>query len=292
MNQDEQGNILERRLEDEILRVRERVRAGVSRDPEDFNVRGELYRLAFLIAPDARRQDIETMEQWLEPKPGEKSIDIAAGTGFLTKHLVRWTGSTVYAVDPSRVQIDALAESCAGLPVVPVVGSFADAATVGLIGEDAGRIDFVTSFGGIHHVLDKEGADCQLEMFKNVAKVLRPGGRFVAADVGAPSSLQEHFERSVKRHCLTGHSEKWLTRERLYELAQAAGLTLVKAETVPIQWIFSSEHQMAAFMKGLHAYDLTEEEILGDLRSALGYESVGNEVRLNWPMLLFWLQKS
>ena len=58
--------------------------------------------------------------------------------------------------------------------------------------------------------MDESGENKQRMMFEKIARALKPGGRFVAADVGENTKLAEHFDTSVKRHCLTGHHEKWL----------------------------------------------------------------------------------
>jgi SAM-dependent methyltransferase len=283
---------LEEELELEIQNVKNVVQHSQTKDPEDFNVRGELYRLAFLFAPSSRDQDIRCCYEWIVPQEGEKSIDIAAGTGFLTKHIAQWTKSTVYAIDPSNVQLRNLEHNCQGLPVKTIAGSLSDETTLAGLGSDVGDIDFVTSFGGIHHCLDKDGINSQMEMFKLVSKALKKGGRFIAADVGDETKLSEHFEVSVKKHCLTGHEEKWLSTERLKgELIDGTDLKYIRSEVVPIQWVFTDEHQMAMFMKGLHAYDLSEKEILDDLQSILGYEHKEGGVYLNWPMLFFHLEK-
>jgi SAM-dependent methyltransferase len=283
---------LEAELDEQIRRVKIAAKDGLLRDSEDFNVRGGLYRLAFLFAPNARNQDIENIKKWVNPLKGEKSIDIAAGTGFLTKHIATWTEAIVYAIDPSSVQLSNLENNCEGLPVKTITGSLSELSTLEKLGDELGKIDFVTSFGGIHHVIDKGGVNCQKKMFEYISKALKPGGRFIAADVGVGTSLAKHFETSVKKHCLTGHEEKWLSLERLQnELIEGTGLKYIKSEMVPIQWLFETKHQMAMFMKCLHAYDLTEEEVIGDLSSILGFEEKDGKVYLNWPMLFFHLEK-
>lgn len=280
-------------IDKEILRVRELVASKESVDSEDFDLRGELYRLAFEVAPVARKQDLINMEEWIKPVGGEKLIDIAAGTGFLTIPLGKWTKDKIYAIDPSSVQLSNLEKKANDLNIETIVGSFSENDVLERIGEDIENIDLVTSYGGLHHVLDKDGINKQKELFKNVFKVLKPGGRFVAGDVGANTDLARHFEGSVKKNCLTSHSEKWLSQERLEgELIEDTDLKYVRSEILPIKWIFDSEEQLALFMKCLHAYDMTDDEILNDLNSFLGYkkESSGKCI-LNWPMLFFELKK-
>lgn len=290
--QPERLDEIDTRLDAEISRVRELLLKSESRDPEDFNIRGGLYKIAFEIAPEARRQDIYQVHEWVKPQVGEVSVDVAAGTGFLTKPIHEWTKEKVYAIDPSGVQLETLKKKCVGLPIITVEGSLSEVDTLQKLGGDIGKIDFVTSFGGIYHVIDENGENNQKMMFENVARALKSGGRFVAADVGEGTKLSEHFEKSVKQHCLTGHHEKWLNRNRLSgELTDGTGLSFVKSDVVPIQWVFNSKREMALFMKALHAYDMTEEEVLNDLASILGFEEKENRVSLNWPMLFFHLQK-
>src|SRR5712692_8472726 len=57
----------------------------------EFDIRAPLYDLHFDIAPDARQEDLEYIDKWLKPKPGETSADIAAGTGYLTNFLAHQT---------------------------------------------------------------------------------------------------------------------------------------------------------------------------------------------------------
>lgn len=284
---------LVKELDTEIERVRKIVISSEGIDPEDFNIRGELYRMSAQIAPNAREQDIFYMNKLISPKIGEISIDIAAGTGFLTKNVATWTKSKVYAIDPSDVQLRNLERKCEGLSVKTILGSLSEMSTLENIGDDMGKIDFVTSFGGIHHIVDIEGKNSQKMMFEHVSKVLKKGGRFVAADVSANTPLSNWFESIVKKYCLTGHEEKWLSPERLQgELIANTDLRYVKSEIIPLQWIFETKNHMAMFIKALNALDLTNEEIVEKLATVLGFEERANKVYLNWPMIFFHLEKA
>lgn len=291
---------VEIQLNEELKKCRELIekekRDGVLSDSEDFNKRGELYKLAFDVAPEARRQDIEHLFGWIKPAKGEKSIDVAAGTGMFSIPLAKITEARLYAVDPSAVQLNNLNKKKGELDIVTVVGSLSEQSAVEAMNEDVGNIDVITSYGGIHHILDKEEngvvVNKQHEMFKNADKMLKKGGRFIAGDVGGGTALARHFEGSVKQHCLTGHTEKWLTKERFEsELLLDTNLELVRTEDVNVKWLFNSERELALFMKGLHAYDMSDEEVLEDLKAYLGYQKNGEQFELNWPMLFFHLEK-
>ncbi len=274
-------------LSTELDRVAALVKAGVA--AEDFDLRGGLYKIALNLSPSSRQGDLDEMAYWFGLAEGglrgKRVVDIAAGTGFLTKSLLKLSGETVYAVDPSRVQLDTLLRQChRSGPVWPVIGSPDQEAIFDQI--PAGTIDVVASFGGIHHVPNHEA------LFANVARLLKPGGRFVAADVGNHSDLQKHFDQVVANKCLTGHTANWLSQARLKELCQGSSLhTRRVCERVPLTWTFHSEQEMALFFKGLHAYPQSEEEVIGDLRDTLGWYLEDGQLHLNWPMLFFEIFK-
>lgn len=281
-----------KKLNSEIDKLREMVAGKTTFDAEVFDLRGELYKMSTSFAPESRNQDIEYMKELIKPKEGEIAVDMAAGDGFLTKPLAEWTKEKVYAIDPSSIQLKNCAERCEGLPVKTIVGSLSEPSTLEEIGKDVGNIDIVTSFGGIHHIVDKGGRDRQKEMFDNVCKILKPGGRFVAGDVSSDTILSEWFEKIVKKYSLTSHEEKWLNKERLQtELIEDNDFEFVKAEMKDIKWVFDDKISMARFMKALKAFDLSEEQIIEYLGEVLGYEEVDGKFYLNWPMLLFHLEK-
>ncbi len=254
-----------------------------------FDIRGKLYELAFEVAPDARQNDIDAMKEWIKPKIGETSIDIAAGTGFLTKSLAEWTKNTVYAVDPSKEQLSILKKNIKSPFIKTVVGSLAQETKderVGILNQIKEQVDFITSFGGIHHVY------YQKKMMEHAEKLLKSGGRFVAADVGNNTALSKHFDEIVTKKCITSHTAYWLSEKKLKELiSDFPSLSLSKTEMKIQRWVFNSRREMALFFKGLHAYDLPDDEIVKDLHDYLGFKEENGKIILNWPMLFFEIVK-
>lgn len=266
-----------------LLEARKLLANRVAGEPfNEFNVRGKLYDLAHQLAPEARRGEIDTIKEWLLPAKGERSLDVAAGSGFLTKYLLAWTAIPPVAIDPSFSQLAALRRNAPGAVVVHAYPDDARA----LRGFRDGHFDFATSLGGIHHVVN------QRAMFSNVSRVLRKGGRFVFADVCEGTLVARHFDEVVAKKCLTGHTARWLSPQRIAELVRGLPLEAKRVEVVTLYMRFSSEKQMYLFFKGLHAYDLSQEEVLRDLGMVLGLSSVDGEVRLNWPLLFVSLEKT
>lgn len=254
-----------------------------------FDARSKLYELAMsMCGYHARNGDLLAMHGHIQPRPGETSVDLSAGTGFLTRAINYWTETTTYGVDPSEVQLRYLKHNCSD-QVISVHASPDETDKLfasGLIPESG--IDFVTSFGGIHHIHKNR----YLESFQNVAAMLKPGGRFSAADVPGDSILQRHFDEVVTDKCLTGHEMgQFMTPTLLKELAEQAGLELISTETMPLTWDFNSTEEMAWFFKGLHAYPQPAEEIIADLRDTLGFKEEDGKIKLNWPMLFWEIRK-
>lgn len=150
-------------------------------------------------------------------------------------------------------------------------------------------VDFVTSFGGVHHINKEKYHDA----FKNVATMLKSDGRFSAADVPGGSILQQHFDEVVARKCLTGHEMgRFMTPELLREYAESAGMRVIATKVKPLTWDFNSEEEMAWFFKGLHAYPQSVLEIIEDLRDTLGVREEDGKFKLNWPMLFWEIRKA
>jgi SAM-dependent methyltransferase len=97
----------------------------------------------------------------LRLKPGSVAVDLAAGTGKLTRLLIR-TGSTVLAVEPVEEMRRLLARQC---PTVPVVAGAAERLPL-----RAGSVDAVTVAQAFHW-FDADAA------FAELRRVVRPGGR-------------------------------------------------------------------------------------------------------------------
>lgn len=250
---------------------------------EDFDIRGNLYASGMELAPLAREGDIAVMREWLHLKGDENVADLAAGGGFLTRRIREWTTGEVIAVDPAQQQLDYLERATNGTVEI-IVGS-PDSEQAMLAIPD-GSLDVVTSFGGLHHVGD------QRMMMEQVARMLKTGGRFMAGDVGDKTALSHHFDAVTAVKSVTGHTATWLSEGRLQELINGLPLKVTKAENVPLKWIFASEKEMALFFKGLHGYDQPNQEILTDLKEALGYEQgPDGKFGLNWPMLFFEIEK-
>jgi len=110
-------------------------------------------------------------------RPGDSAIDLACGTGSLTRALARSVGpaGSVLGVDFSAEMLRA-AEA---RPVANVEYRLGDATD--LAGVPSGHFDAATIAYGARNIPDLDG------LFAEMARVLKPGGRAVCLEIARPT---------------------------------------------------------------------------------------------------------
>ncbi|HUA17815.1 MAG TPA: methyltransferase domain-containing protein [Bryobacteraceae bacterium] len=105
-----------------------------------------------------------TLLDLLDPRPGQRILDLGCGTGQLTAQIAQ-SGADVTGLDASPVMLEEARKNYPNLKFV-----FADAAGFRL----PGAFDAVFSNAALHWVKDASGAA------QSISQALLPGGRFVA----------------------------------------------------------------------------------------------------------------
>jgi SAM-dependent methyltransferase len=139
--------------------------------------------------------DLATVLLMLECRPGDRVLDLGAGSGFSSEMLAR-LGYHVIAIDPDLRALVQNRQRPAFDPTridgtVTVVASFAEA----LPFIDA-AFDGVVGLNVLHHVPDMPLVTSEL------ARVLRPGGRAVFCEPGL-----EHLDAPETRRAIAEHGE-------------------------------------------------------------------------------------
>ncbi len=155
----------------------------------------------------------------LELSPGETVVDLGSGAGmdaFLAARQVGRTGKVI-GVDmtPEMLEKARANAARAGLPQVEFRQGRLEALPV-----EAGSVDAVTSNCVINLVPDKAA------VFREVARVLRPGGRIVVSDIVTEGELPRAIRQDVFAYvgCVAGAME----RRSYFGAVEAAGLASVE----------------------------------------------------------------
>lgn len=230
---------------------------------ELFQLRGATYDGAMVRFPDARREEFLNTIERAALVPGARVADVPAGGGYLARYLPKdciWLGH----------------EPCA---------SFGHGAThqdrdlLPLPWEDA-SIDAALSIAGVHHLDDKG------PLFAELARVVKPGGRLVLADVHEASAVSRFLDGWVDRHNSTGHVGSYLGDHTLDELVHA-GWDIVSAERVSFHWRFANSSDMGEFAHRL--FDLrssSPQDTARTIAADLGVDAFDDGIGMRWELYM------
>lgn len=124
----------------------------------------------------------------LDPRPGDRAIDVGCGTGLYSRGLAKRAGAIV-CLDPSAAM---LAQLPAGEGLVPVRASLEDLAA-GKVGLPHTDFDVVLAKEVLHHATDERAA------LRALAGLLAPGGRLLLVLL-APVLDYPLFEAALERY--------------------------------------------------------------------------------------------
>ncbi|MET7717346.1 methyltransferase domain-containing protein [Streptomyces sp. NPDC005407] len=186
---------------------------------------------------EASRQLTDLLTEKLEVKSGDRVLDLGCGSGAPSIRLAQSTGAQVVGITNSAVQIEAAVRNAheAGLGD-QVSFTCADATVLDFEAESFNAVLMIES---IFHLPDRLGA------LREVARVLRPGGRVALTDLldrdPAPAPMEQAVgdlaERS-REHGRASLVAKPIRLEEYSSLMEQAGL-------VPVERIDITEHTVA-----------------------------------------------
>src|SRR6185369_14378791 len=156
---------------------------------------------------------------FLAPKAGETVLDLGSGPGldvFLASPLVG-SGGKVIGVDMTPAMLEKARRNAAKMGATNV--EFREGRLEALPVEDD-TVDAVTSNCVVNLVPDKG------QVFREVARVLKPGGRLVISDIVLDGTLPEAIQKDLLAY--TGCVSGAVRREAYFAMMGAAGLTEVE----------------------------------------------------------------
>lgn len=158
-------------------------------------------------SPGRQRRQVRLADELLAKVPlasARRLLEVGCGVGTVSTHVAENYALDATGVDLDAEQIATANERAAGLDNL----RFLEGDATGLPFEDA-QFDVVLSFMAMHHV-----ADCGAA-FREIARVLKPGGVFIYADIilARPVALMSE---------LVGHSYRLPSMEALNRALEAS----------------------------------------------------------------------
>ncbi len=157
-----------------------------------------------------------------EPKPGEVCLDLGSGRGRDVLRMAEAVGPAgrAYGVDASYGMVEKARQTAERLGVANASFLKADLESIPLPPES---VDLVISNCTINHAADKEA------VWREIFRVLKPGGRFVVSDIYSIAPVPEEFARDPEAvaECWAGAA----TRDEYFRHLSRAGFREVSVQS-------------------------------------------------------------
>jgi ubiquinone/menaquinone biosynthesis C-methylase UbiE len=208
-----------------------------------------------------RKRLAETLAQMVGAAKTQRAADLATGPGTLALRFAAHVHS-VAAVDLTPAMLKRARETARNEEIANVTFLRADAQELPIA---TGALDLVVTSYSLHHVPD------QARMLREMARVLKPGGRVGIIDIVVPDAEGASEQANTIEIARDRSHTKSLTRREFAALLEQAGLKLLdtKFEELPR----SFDHWL--HVAGWHRGDAQYEEARRLMEAQIGHDTAG-----------------
>jgi SAM-dependent methyltransferase len=232
---------------------------------EIFEKRAAEYHHAMRQSPRARDAEFMAVLEPIRHALSGLVCDMPSGGGYLADYL--WPGMDYLAVDPAT---DFFVEWRK-----PLQRLLAEITKVPLAERS---VDYVVSLAGLHHEPSLP------QVFDEMRRLLRPGGRVVMADVAVDTAPARFLNGFVAQNCPLGHDGRFLD-ERTAPALEDAGFNITDDRLMELPWAFESFEEAGEFCRNLFGMTgLDAGEVVEAVEREIGFDLEDGRPRLRWTL--------
>lgn len=236
-----------------------------------FNNRGHEYNAAMSSDPGARTAERTAILNLLDAQAGEIIADTPAGGGYVADGLREKLGDQieVICIEPAK-QFGAAINRYFRVLQEPI-----DEVSL-----PAASLDGITSLAGLHHFAEK---DC---VYREWARLIKPGGRVVVADVEIGTGTAEFLNSFVHEYTPGGHVGTFFEASEFTAGLTNAGFSNVQEQRKSVPWSFADSSAMVRFCRTLFSINAaTPEQVEYALNELVGVKcSDQRSCDLQWEL--------
>jgi len=241
---------------------------------DTFKHRAFSHDEAFALYPRSCEQEVGHLLAMLNLLPGEILLDAPSAGGFLIRYLT--VPVHLIAIDPSpelhELCSSRVAQShCSPMTSLPLNGE---------------SIDAIACLAGLHH---EPNPALVLSEF---ARVLRPGGRAVIAEVDAGTAVATFLNGYVHQFNSHGHQGDFVDHN-FEQMLVRSGLHVERNELISYHWPFEDRLALGDCLKKMFGIDqaTAKEVALAAERELMIDRLDGGWLGLRWSLRMFLLRK-